>query len=201
MRWVRRLGLLAALAVAAVVGVSLLRGADTPPPPRLPAAGEDAAPSGPLEGTLAATAGSFVGYRVRETVAGVGLNEAVGRTGRVDGTARIARGRIVDARFETDTRTLRSDEALETDRYPVAGFVLGPPARIAARFTARGRLTLHGASRSVRVALRSRRVANGIDLVGSTPIRFADYGMRPPNVAGVASVRDHGVMEVRLRLR
>jgi polyisoprenoid-binding protein YceI len=211
MRWVRRLGLPAALAVAAVVGISLLRGADTPPPPRLPAAGEDAAPSGPLEGTLAATAGSFVGYRVRETVAGVGLNEAVGRTGRVDGAARIAHGRIVDARFETDARTLRSDEArrdealrgrgLETDRYPVARFVLGTPARIAARFTARGRLTLHGASRSVRVALRSRRVANGIDLVGSTPIRFADYGMRPPSVAGVASVRDHGVLEVRLRLR
>ena len=209
MRWVRRLVLLAALAVAAVVGVSLLRGADTPPPPRLPDTGQKA--TGPLEGTLALTAGSFVGYRVRETVAGVGLNEAVGRTGQVDGTARIERGRIISARFETDTRTLRSDEArrddalrgrgLETDRYPAAGFVLGAPVRIATRFTARGRLTLHGAARSVRVALRSRRVASGIDLVGSTPIRFADYGMRPPSVAGVASVRDHGVMEVRLRLR
>jgi polyisoprenoid-binding protein YceI len=210
MRWVRRLVVLAALALAAVVAVSLLRGADTPPPPRLPdaSAGPD---DGPVEGTLAATAGSFLGYRVRETVAGVGLNEAVGRTAKVDGTARIQGGRIVAARFETDTRTLRSDESrrdealrgrgLETDRYPVAGFVLGPPARIAARFTARGRLTLHGTSRAVRVALRSRRVPGGIDLVGSTPIRFADYRMQPPSVAGVASVRDHGVMEVRLRLR
>jgi polyisoprenoid-binding protein YceI len=210
MRWVRRVVVIAALALGAVVAVSLLRGADTPPPPRLPDAGQDAA-GGPLEGTLAPTAGSFVGYRVRETVAGVGLNEAVGRTERVNGSARIEGGRIVGARFETDTRTLRSDESrrddalrgrgLETDRYPVAGFVLGPPARIAARFVARGRLTLHGTVRTVRVALRSRRVAGGIDLVGSTPIRFADYGMRPPSVAGVASVRDHGVMEVRLRLR
>jgi polyisoprenoid-binding protein YceI len=199
---------LGVLAVAVVVAVALLRGADTPPPPRLPDAADDA---GPVEGTLAPAAGSFVGYRVRETVAGVGLNEAVGRTANVDGTARIEGGRIVSARFETDTRTLRSDEArrddalrgrgLQTDRYPVARFVLGPPARIAARFTARGRLTLHGSARSVRVALRSRRVAGGIDLVGSTPIRFADYGMRPPSVAGVASVRDHGVLEVRLRLR
>ena len=137
MRWLRRLVVLAALAVAAVVAVSLLRGADTPPPPRLPAAGQGAGPSGPVEGTLAPTAGSFVGYRVRETVAGVGLNEAVGRTGRCDGTVRIERGRIVAARLETDTRTLRSDESrrdealrrrgLETDRYPVARFVLGPP--------------------------------------------------------------------------
>ena len=210
MRWVRRLLVLAVVAVAAVVGVSLVRGADTPAPPRLPE-GRERATDGPVEGTLAPTAGSFVGYRVRETVAGVGLNEAVGRTVKVDGTARIEGGRIVDAQFEADMRTLRSDESrrddalrrrgIETDRYPTASFDLGPPARIAARFTARGTLTLHGKARSVRVALRSRRVAGGIDLVGSTPIRFADYGMQPPSVAGVASVRDHGVMEVRLRLR
>ena len=127
------------------------------------------------------------------------------------GSARIEGGRIVDARFEVDTRTLRSDEArrdealrhrgLETDRYPVARFVLGPPATLAARFTARGRLTLHGRSRPVRVRLQSRRSGVGVDLVGSTPIEFSDYGMEPPSVAGVASVRDHGRLEVRLRLR
>ena len=208
-RWILRIGGLLALLVAAVVGVSLLRGADTPPAPQLPK--ESATPSGELRGTLRPAKGSFVGYRVDETLIGIGLNTAVGRTAEVSGSARIEGGRILDARFETDTGTLRSDEArrdealrhrgLETDRYPVAGFVLGPPARIAARFTARGRLTLHGTARAVRVSLRSRRVAAGIDLVGSTPIRFADYGMQPPSVAGVASVRDHGVMEVRLRLR
>src|SRR4051794_7598486 len=127
------------LLVGAVVVVSLVRGADTPPPPRLAADGA-ATPSGPLAGTLRPTAGSFVGYRVRETVAGVGLNVAVGRTGEVSGSARFAGGRIVDARFEADTRTLRSDEArrdaalrtrgLETDRYQVSGFVLGPPVRL-----------------------------------------------------------------------
>jgi polyisoprenoid-binding protein YceI len=210
MRRRRALVLLAggALVVAAVAVVSLVRGADTPPPPRL---GAGAAASGPLTGTLRPVPGSFVGYRVRETVAGVGLNVAVGRTAEVSGSARIAGGRIVDARFEADTRTLRSDEArrddalrtrgLETDRYQVSGFVLGPPVRLARRFTARGTLTLHGRARSVDIALRSRRVGRGVDIVGSTPIRFADYGMRPPSVAGVASVRDHGVMEVRLRLR
>jgi polyisoprenoid-binding protein YceI len=198
----------AALVVAAVAVVSLVRGADTPPPPRL---GAGTAAPGPLTGTLRPAAGSFVGYRVRETVAGIGLNVAVGRTGEVRGSARFAGGRIVGARFEADTRTLRSDEAgrdealrtrgLETDRYQVSGFVLGPPARLAPRFTATGTLTLHGRARTVRVALRSRRVGRGVDLVGATPIRFADYGMRPPSVAGVASVRDHGVMEFRLRLR
>ena len=127
------------------------------------------------------------------------------------GSARVANGRIVAARFQIDTGTLRSDEArrddalrhrgLETDRYPQAAFVLATPAKIAADFTARGRLTLHGRTQPVTVKLQSRRGASGLDLVGSTPIAFSDYGMEPPSVAGVASVRDHGKLEVRLVLR
>ena len=200
----------AVVIVAAVVAVSLLRGADTPPAPSLPDK-PAATPSGELEGALRPADGSFVGYRVDETLIGIGLNTAVGRSGDVKGSARIEGGRIVTARFEVDTRTLRSDEArrdealrsrgLETDRYPVAGFVLGPPVALAPRFTARGRLTLHGRSRPVRVRVQSRRSGVGVDLVGSTPIEFSDYGMEPPSVAGVASVRDHGRMEVQLRLR
>ena len=102
-----------------------------------------------LAGALRPAAGSFVGCRVDETLIGIGLDAAVGRTGEVRGSTRIEGGRIVDARFEVDTRTLRSDEArrddalrsrgLETDRYTDAGFVLGPPARIAPRSAPGGR--------------------------------------------------------------
>ncbi len=195
--------------VAAVVGVSWWRGRDTPPAPSLPE--ETATPTGELRGGLRPASGSFVGYRVNETLIGVGLNAAVGRTSAVKGVAAVDGGRIVSARFEIATGTLRSDEArrdetmrfrgLETDRYPKAGFVLTAPATLAARFTARGRLTLHGRTRPVTVRLQSRRDGAGVDLAGSTPIEFADYGMEPPSVAGVASVRDHGKLEVRLRLR
>jgi polyisoprenoid-binding protein YceI len=198
-----------ALLIAAVAVVSYLRGRDTPPAPELPQ--EAATPAGPLRGTLRPGPGSFVGYRVNETLIGVGLNAAVGRTSAVKGVAAVAGGRIVAARFEIDTGTLRSDEArrdetmrfrgLETDRYPKAGFVLTAPATLAARFTARGRLTLHGHTRPVAVKLQSRRDGAGVDLAGSTPIEFSDYGIEPPSVAGVASVRDHGKLEVRLRLR
>ena len=198
-----------ALLIAAVLVVSYIRGRDTPPAPALPK--EAATPAGELKGTLRPAAGSFVGYRVNETLIGIGLNTAVGRTGAVRGSARVAKGRIVAARFAVDTGTLRSDESrrddalrhrgLETDRYPQAAFVLGAPARIAAAFTAHGRLTLHGRTQPVSVKLRSRRGGSGLDLVGSTPIAFSDYGMEPPSVAGVASVRDHGKLEVRLVLR
>ena len=196
--------------VAGVVVVSLLRGADTPPAPSLPD-GDAPATEAPAAGALRPARGSFVGYRVDETLIGIGLNTAVGRTTAVRGSARIEDDRIVAARFEVDTGSLRSDEArrdealrsrgLETDRYPRARFVLGAPVRLAPRLTARGRLTLHGRTRPVRVRLQSRRVGVGVDLAGSTPIEFSDYGMEPPSVAGVASVRDHGRMEVRLRLR
>jgi hypothetical protein len=60
---------------------------------------------------------------------------------------------------------------------------------------------VHGRTRPVTVRLQSRRDGAGVDLAGSTPIEFSDYGMEPPSVAGVASVRDHGKLEVRLRLR
>jgi hypothetical protein len=209
-RWI--LGAVAGivLLIAAVVVVSFLRGRDTPPEPSLPK--ETAAPTGELRGGLRPAGGSYVGYRVNETLIGVGLNAAVVRTSAVKGVAAaVAGGRIVAARFEIETGTLRSDEVrrdetmrfrgLETDRYPKAGFVLTAPAALAARFSARGRLTLHGRTRPLTVRLQSRRDGAGVDVAGSTPIEFSDYGMEPPSVAGVASVRDHGQMEVRLRLR
>ena len=83
-----------------------------------------ATPSGELAGTLRPSVGSFVGYRVDETLIGIGLNTAVGRTGQVNGSARIEGGRIVDARFSTHKRTLRSDEARRDE-----GTVRGAAAR------------------------------------------------------------------------
>ena len=155
--------------VVAVVAVSLLRGADTPPAPKLPKQPAGATPSGELEGTLRPADGSFVGYRVDETLIGIGLNTAVGRTGEVKGSARIEGGRIVDARFEADTRTLRSDEArrddalrhrgLETDRYPVA--------RLRARLAREARPALHRA----RAADAPRPLAPGAGATAVAPQR------------------------------
>jgi hypothetical protein len=44
-------------------------------------------------------------------------------------------------------------------------------------------------------------VAGGrIELVGSAPIRFADFAIQAPSVAGLVTVRDHGTLEFRLVL-
>src|SRR3954452_25014013 len=97
------------LLIAAVVGVSSWRGRDTPPAPSLPK--ETATPTGELRGGLKPAGGSVGGHRVNETLIGVGLNAAVGRTSAVKGVAAVDGGRIVAARFDIETGTLRSDEA------------------------------------------------------------------------------------------
>jgi hypothetical protein len=51
------------------------------------------------------------------------------------------------------------------------------------------------------VTARGQRLAGGrLELVGSAPIRFSSFAIEPPSVAGIVSVRDHGVLEFRLVL-
>jgi hypothetical protein len=66
---------------------------------------------------------------------------------------------------------------------------------------ASGTLELHGRRAPIAVSLRGRRVsASRVELVGSAPIRFEDFAIEPPSVAGLVTVRDHGLLEFRLVL-
>jgi polyisoprenoid-binding protein YceI len=209
---------LALLAVVVLAGVGAVvwwtLSGDSPPPPAL-----DPAPTGTTvpdtgRGLYAIDqVDSFVGYRVREEYVSFGVRDAVGRTSAVDGGLRVDGRRVSDADLTADLGTLRSDKsqrdaalhtrALESDRFPKAHFVLtGPFALSRAGAVARGRLTLHGQTAPVSAQVRGQRLSRRtIELVGSTPIRFADFGIDPPSVAGLVTVRDHGALEFRLRLR
>jgi polyisoprenoid-binding protein YceI len=218
MRRRARLLVLGAIAlVVLVVGGGFayfaLSGDDAPPPPTL----EGSATSGAVaEGAQrlrpVAPAGSFVGYRVDEEYLGVGVRTAVGRTSAVDGTVTVAGDRVEAADLRADMRQVRSDQSrrddtlryrgIETDRYPSARFVLAAPFPVSeAPRHARGTLTLHGRRAPIDVTVRGRRVAGGrLELVGSAPIRFADFAIEAPSVAGLVTVRDHGLLEFRLVL-
>jgi polyisoprenoid-binding protein YceI len=203
--------LLVAAGVGGVVWYTL--SGDSPPPPAL-----DPAPSGTpvaVAGRGAYTvdeADSFVGYRVREEYVSFGARDAVGRTSAVSGAVRVNGPRVVSASLVADLRTLRSDQsrrdatlhgrALESDRFPTARFVLARPFRLSRTgVTADGRLTLHGRTTAVRPRVRGQRLSRSVvELVGSTPIAFASFGIEPPSVAGLVTVRDHGALEFRLRL-
>jgi polyisoprenoid-binding protein YceI len=204
----------AVLIVAGGYAVLKLTGDDAPPPPTLsgaPAAG--ASDDGgaerwrPLPGQ-----GTFVGYRVNEEYLGVGVRTAVGRTSAVAGTVTVDADRIESADISADMREVRSDQSrrddtlryrgIETDRYPTSRFTLSAPIALAARAArAKGALTLHGRRAPIDVSVRGQRVAGGrLELVGSAPIEFARFAIDPPSVAGIVSVRDHGVLEFRLVL-
>jgi polyisoprenoid-binding protein YceI len=205
-----------AVVVLAVAGgyVALkLTGDDAPPPPTLsgaPASGS--ADAGTERWRPLAGQGTFVGYRVNEQYLGIGVRTAVGRTSAVTGTVTVDGDRIASADLTADMRRLRSDQSrrddtlryrgIETDRYPTSRFTLTAPFAISPRrrHTA-GTLTLHGRRAPIDVTVSGQRVAGDrLELVGSAPIAFARFGIEPPSVAGIVSVRDHGLLEFRLVL-
>jgi polyisoprenoid-binding protein YceI len=216
----RRLIIVATVLVLVVGGafaVFAVRGSDAPPPPALsrqePTATATATPATPSTWEVAAGEETFAGYRVREEFASIGVADAVGRTGEVTGTAAVDGDRITEAELETDMTKLVSDESrrddalrergIETDRFPQAQFSLSEPVRLTRRDqTVRGELTLHGETQAIAAKVSAQRLGGDtIELAGSAPIAFADFGIEPPSVAGVVTVEDEGTLEFKLRLR
>ena len=97
-------------------------------------------------------------------------------------------------------------QALQTDQFPTATFVLGSPIQLPSApvdgqtisVTATGNLTLHGVTKQVSIPLQAKLSGNTVTVVGSLPIAFADYSISPPQSMAVLSVDDHGTMELQL---
>jgi polyisoprenoid-binding protein YceI len=162
---------------------------------------------------------SFVGYRVKEQLAGIGANTAVGRTPNVTGSLTLAGTSITDVQVSADLTTLQSNDTrrdgqlshqgIATSSFPTATFKLTAPIQLTAvpadcaaiAATATGDLTLHGVKKSVPVALQAVRSGAVVTVTGSTNIVFADFGFQGPSSFAVLSVEDHGVMEFQLQFR
>jgi polyisoprenoid-binding protein YceI len=173
----------------------------------------------PSIGSFSDFSDSFVGYRVKEQLAGVGANTAVGRTPRVTGSLTLAGTSIMDVQVSADLTALQSDDSrrdgqlshqgIETSSFPTATFKLTAPIQLAAvpadcitiSAIATGALTLHGVTKSVQVTLEAERSGGVVTVTGSTNIVFADYGFQGPSSFAVLSVEDHGVMEFQLQFR
>ena len=162
---------------------------------------------------------SFVGYRVDETFADSRSNTAVGRTLKVGGTLVSAGSTITSVEVMADLANLKSDDdrrdgrlreqAIETDRFPLAKFRLTSPIELAAvpqdgttlTATATGELTLHGVTRPVSVPIEARLSGDVVTVTGSIEILFADYDIERPTSFLVLSIEDHGIMEFQLHFR
>lgn len=187
-----------------------------------PTPGPGTAGTGDLAGPWKVASG-VAGYRVRETFLQQNAEtDAVGRTEDVTGSLTVdgepGALRLASTQITVDMTTLKSDRdrrdaqlrgrAIESDRFPTATFDLATPVALQANILSGdvalelpGKLTLHGVTRAVTITAQARLEADGTVVVaGSLPVLFADYGIEPPNVAGIIAVQDNGVMEFRVIL-
>lgn len=161
-------------------------------------------------------AGSFVGYRVREELSGIGAATAVGRTSEVEAVLEVSGTLVSRLDVTADLTALESDSGqrdgqlrsrgLETNDFPTATFVLTEPIELGSvppvgepiAASAFGELTLHGVTRPVEVPVEAQRTETQIVVVGSLPIFLPDYDIEAPTGFRVLSIDDNAEMEFQL---
>jgi polyisoprenoid-binding protein YceI len=174
---------------------------------------------GTLDGTWALQPGghSFVQYRAKEQFAAATIEtDATGRTDDVQATMTIDGTTVSGVRVTANLATLKSDkdrrdekiktDGLQTNEFPNATFVQTQPITLpeapqkgtTVSTAAIGSLTLHGITRRVSVPLDGRWDGHTVQVVGELPIRFAEYGITPPNIGGFVNVAPNGHMELNL---
>jgi polyisoprenoid-binding protein YceI len=215
-RWA--LGSVLALVVLAVVAViAVVKLTPAPAPLALPT---DAAavPAGQLDGAWQVTQGTLAGFRVRESILGVG-NDVTGRTGDVTGTMVVTGAEVSRATFRVSLNAITVDgkarqpqlvESLGTAAHPFATVTVAGPVPLTAAFsmgdtvtrTAAAALTLNGIIRTVTMTLSARRDGTTIQVAGWLPVTFADFGIKGPGGYGFfGSLANNGTAEFLLILR
>ncbi len=185
--------------------------AETTPAAESPVASADA---GDLSGTWNVTQPSTAGYRAKEILFGQST-EGVGRTTDVTGTITIAGEAITEGSITVELTTLKSDEdrrdgqvqgrILQTSEFPQATFIIKGPVTLPAApavdatvlLDAPGTLNLHGTDQEITIPLQVKRTANGFEVIGSTSIKFTDYGISDPSNPA-AQVEDNALLELAL---
>jgi len=164
-----------------------------------------------FDGTWTATSPSQAGYRVKEVLFGQST-EAVGRTGNVDGALTISGAKVTTADISIDLASVTSDKSqrdnqfrgriMNVTRYPTATFKLTQPIDLGTlpadgltvTVPATGELTLHGTTKTVTTNVTAKRTGGTIEVNGTIPVVFADYGIPNPSF-GPANTEDHGEIE------
>jgi polyisoprenoid-binding protein YceI len=162
---------------------------------------------------------TFLGYRVNEQLATIGVNTAVGRTKVITGQVVIDGNTVKSATITADLTKLASDnnqrdgqlrsQAIQTQKFPTATFELSTPITLpdgvasGDQFTTAlvGKLTLHGVTKDVLIPAQAQLKSGLLVVVGSINILFSDYSISKPNGASVLSIDDHGTMELQLFLK
>lgn len=175
------------------------------------------APTGELASAYTVGTGSEAGYRVGELLGGQRV-DAVGRTPDVSGTVALSGTAVTAGEVTVQMSTVTSDQGrrdgqftgniMETATYPTSTFTLTGPIDLGADFanggqatvTAAGTLTVKDVTREVSFPLTAVRDGAGIDVSGSIPVTFTDFGIEPPSIGDFVRVDPTGQVEFLLTL-
>ena len=209
-------GVVAVVAAGAIAGplVYAALEEDAPPAETVQAQPSDAALVVDTDGTWSIVAGSTAGYRVHEVLNGADVTVA-GSTDQVTGTVVVAGGDLADADVTVDVASITTDSdrrdsyfrdnVMDVDANPTATFsvtevadlpeLTGTPVTVPVT----GELTLAGVTQQVETEISVVRTAGGIDVSGTVPVTFGDYGVDAPDL-GFVRVDDQGAVEFLLHL-
>jgi polyisoprenoid-binding protein YceI len=187
---------------------------DAAPAATVQAQPEDAELVADTDGVWTVGDGSTAGYRVDEVLNGADVTVA-GTTDRVTGSVEIDAGALTSADLTVDVASITTDSGrrdayfrqniMDVATHPTATFTVGEPVELPeltgtpVTVPVAGELTVTGRTRSVQVDLSAVRTPEGVDVSGSIPVAFADFGIEPPNL-GFVSVEDRGSIEFLLHL-
>ena len=206
-------GVVALGVVAVVVGPGLYADwgnsrADAAPTLEASATGE---PVQATDGTWTVADGSFAGYRLEEVLRGQDVT-VTGRTEQVTGTVTVEDGRLTAGAIEVDMASIATDQpprdsyfrdqAVQVRNFPTATFTLTEPADLgdgATDVQLTGDLTIRDVTQQVTVDAQVAASGDTVQVVGSVPVTFADFGIEAPSL-GFVTVEDTGAVEFDLRL-
>ncbi|MHA7304715.1 YceI family protein [Arthrobacter sp. TMN-49] len=170
-------------------------------------------PAASIAGTWSVSDTSRAGYRVKEVLNGQDVT-VVGRTNDVEGQVTIDGTSLSAAQITVSMTSVATDNSrrdgqflsiLKTAEFPTSTFTLTEPVDIAAvndgvtSVQATGDLTVAGVTKSVTVSLEAQTTAAGVEVQGSIPISFSDFGIAAPDL-GFVKVEGTGSVEMLLQL-
>ena len=184
------------------------------------ASGDGAEQSGDLaalSGTWAVGATSEAGYRILEDTP-TGEKTVTGRTSTVDGSITLSDGELTATEVTVDLGSVASDQPLrdtafrdtimKTAEFPEATFTQDGAVKIAGTLSATdpvsvevpGTLQLRGKEQPVVTTIDAITDGDTITVVGKVEVQLADFGIDPPKIPGVVTVRESGTIEFKLVL-
>ena len=222
-RPVRLIAVLAAIvavltALAACGGESETTPASTPPPadtspvPTTAPEPTSAPPAAAGETVIEIGEGSVARYRVNETLARTGIQDAVGETLDVSGVIHFDAGGMVladQSRITVDLRTIKSDSdrrdnyvrtnTFETNQYPTADFTPREteglpwplPGSGEVTFKLKGDMTLHGVTSPLAWDVTAQFEDGKATGLATTAFTFDTFDLDIPRLAFIMSVEDN----------